>query len=176
MIVTRSHLNVIIVFSIALLFLIAFVHSNNETDLIDSINDNGTILHFDELDNSTLLTDLQNITETTSRNPILSLFKSQKLVTSTSPALNLLNTTTNKSTKTPPIRLSSRSKINQLLDAIDNRLKNASMLLDSHVLVLQNANGAVNVTRTWSFQPNRAKNLNLTSVISFEALGFLFGC
>jgi hypothetical protein len=71
--------------------------------------------------------------------------------------LNVTSTPSSTTKISAPVHLRSRSKIRQLLDAIDTRLRNASMMLDSHVVVLHNSNGTVNVTRTWSFQPTQMK-------------------
>jgi hypothetical protein len=142
---------------------------DNSTSIrLDQENETIALLESFNDDNSTLISDLQKLQKhniTTARdNPLLMTIQRQPLETSTTPAINLIRNSTapnrkinTQQTSKVPIRLNSQSKINQLLDAIDSRLKNASMVLDSHVLVMQNSNGAVNVTRTWSFQPNQLK-------------------
>lgn len=149
-----------------------------DADILDQGNETYSLTGEDK--STTLIDDLQalqntalnttfNTNETANktvrRNPILEAIRSKQLETSTSSAINVLRsrdffpTTTQPAPKTSLTRITSRFKINQLLEAIDDRLKNASMLLDSHVLVMQSGNGTVNVTRTWSFQQNRPKNI-----------------
>ncbi|KAI6189607.1 hypothetical protein M3Y97_00026900 [Aphelenchoides bicaudatus] len=155
------------------LFNNAYSSTPDNSTLVDLLDqENETFTHFNQTsdDNSTLISDIQNLQKrnasiTPKENSFLRAIQSRPLETFTTPAINLFKnvakstTSPKNSTQTPkvPIQINSRSKINQLLEAIDSRLKNSSMLLDSHVLVMQNANGAVNVTRTWSFQPNRFK-------------------
>jgi hypothetical protein len=124
---------------------------------------NSTILYFDDLDdsNSTLLNDLQELNRNNSNtvdNPIL--MASKKLEISS----NITN-------KPPENEKTSNSKINQLLESIDDRLRNSSMLLDSHVLVVQKANGTVNLSRTWTFHPDKIKTSEVRANLIF--LNFL---
>lgn len=131
------------IIDLLLMFLILLKISNCD----DSTNNNSTLFYFDNLDdNSTLLNDLLELNQDNSTASII-------------PSLIITTTTTNKpDNENFPIHLNSSSKINQLLESIDDHLRNSSMLLDSHVLVVQKANGTVNLSRTWTFHPDKFKS------------------